>query len=134
MLAPSFSRVPFAPVESARSDPAKSTREIWTEGNRRVARLVFIRIWSLEVFYHETDRQRETVTQTHITRNIEMKRAVQRKEESANLGDTFGGQFGGGVVAPLCQYDGEHGMGAGGGLVHVGGGNCPVGGQRKERE
>lgn len=52
---------------------------------------------------------------------------MQRKEESANLGDTFGGQFGSGVVAPLCQYDGEHGMGAGGGLVHVGGGDCPVG-------
>lgn len=28
MLAPSFRRVPLAPVESARSDPAKSTREI----------------------------------------------------------------------------------------------------------
>ena len=28
MLAPSFSRVPFAPVDSARSDPARSTSEI----------------------------------------------------------------------------------------------------------
>lgn len=28
MLAPSFNRVPLAPVESARSDPAKSTNEI----------------------------------------------------------------------------------------------------------
>jgi hypothetical protein len=28
MLAPSFNRVPFAPVESALSDPAKSTNDI----------------------------------------------------------------------------------------------------------
>lgn len=29
ILAPSFNRVPLAPVESARSEPAKSTREIF---------------------------------------------------------------------------------------------------------
>ena len=28
MFAPSFNRVPFAPVDSARSDPARSTNDI----------------------------------------------------------------------------------------------------------